>query len=250
MVVIDSSSIITNLDKLLESKFEFCYSVDDEILRLPENNPLRRVLEKNKGCVGDLSVGVEPIDLTNRAFFMDPPFIHSMLAVCIKEKADAIYWASEPVFLDNPMVFYYRVGLAESQIKSINLHSSTRFENGLYYYLWNFVLIALERNNLNLQMFGDLQIFIETFSVFGAITISSLRMSFFILLFCQILVLSLFLCSKALAFLRRRSIWLLFRLSLIGNCRSMFRSPRMIVAPSIQKIRTALNKLFSTARRS
>ena len=248
MVVLDSSSIITNLDKLLESKFQFCYSVDDDLLRLPENNRLRRVLEKNKDCAMDLSKNFKPFDLANRAFFVDHPLIRFSLSILLKEKADAIYWASEPIFFDNPMVFYYRVGLAESQIKSINYFVFMIFEGWLYNYLRDFPTLEMSRKNL--QIFSDLSEVLETFTVFGAITISSLRMSFFILLFCQILVLSLFLCSKALAFLRRRSIWLLFRLSLIGNCRSMFRSPRMIVAPSIQKIRTALNKLFSTARRS
>lgn len=212
MTLIDSSSIITNPSKMLNSKYEFCYSHDDDIRRAvkdyPDNHFLKRVIEKNKDCILDLSALKELPDLTNRAFFVSPKFIRSILSLYIKEKADAIYWMSQPIFFDNPLVIYYRVGLTGSQIESINKYSSSSLECGLHSYVFNLALIALEGKNVNLRIFNDMQEFIETFTVFGAITLSSLRVCFGILVFCELLVLSLFLCSKASVFLKRRGIWL------------------------------------------
>ena len=242
MVLIDRSSIITDLDQLFESKFEFCYSVDDDVLRLPENHRLRRLIEKNKNCFFDLSARLEPLDLTNRAFFVNPKFIRSILSVYIKEKADAIYWISAPVFFDSQLVFYYRVGLTGSQIKSIDNFAQFRLESGLYSYMYDFALIELERRNgKNLQIFNDLNEFLETFTVFGAITLSSLKACFCILLLCELLVFFLFLCSKTLAFLKRYCIWLLFWIS---------RSLKTILTRSVEKVQATLNTLFSTVRRS
>ena len=214
MVIIDSSKIITNAAQLLDSKYELCIQSDDDALRIiksmPENNPLRRVIEKNKDCAIDITVLGDRLDLTNRAIFLNPMFIRSALSLYVKEKADVIYWLSKPVF-DDPLVFYYRAGLTESQTKLIHSFATIKLERSLYNYFYDFPLLELDGKNVNLHIFSDLQEFIETFSVFREITLGSLKQCFGILLFCELLVFVLFLCSKTIDYLKRRYMVLSLR---------------------------------------
>lgn len=185
---------------------------------MPENHLLKRVIEKSVNCAVDISVLTERIDLTNRAIFLNPVYVRTVLSLYVQEKADAIYWMSAPIFFDSQLVFYYRTGLTESQVKAINRVAMAKLENSLHNYFYDLALIELEGKNVNLHVFTDLNEFIQRFTFFSEITLSSLRACFVILLLCELLVFILFLFSRTLAFLRRRCIWLSLRDSLIGNC--------------------------------
>lgn len=171
---------------------------------MPKNHLLRRVIEKNADCAIDMTSISERIDLTNRAIFLSPSFIRTVLSLYIKEKTDVIYWMSAPVFFNNPLVFYYRIGLTKSQIKTINHFASIKLEQCLVNYMFDFALLSLEGKNVNLRIFSDIHEFIQTFTVFRGITLRSLRLCFLILLFCELLFFILFLCSKTFGYLKRR----------------------------------------------
>lgn len=219
MTLIDSSSIITSADQLLTTKFEFCFS-KDHLVRMndmPGYHLLRRVVEKNKNCVLDEFEFDQRIDFTNRAMLVNPPFIRTLLSLLIKknEKADVVYWMSQPVLYDQ-LVFYYRAGLTESQIKSIRQFSTSKLEKSLNNFLFDMPVLALEGKHVNVRVFSDLEQFIESYTVFREITLSSLSRCFCILLFCELLAFSLFLCRCTHRFLKSYCIRLSIRGLLIG----------------------------------
>ena len=94
---------------------------------MPENHLLKLLVEKNKNCIIDLSMLSRRIDLTNRAIFVNPLYIRSILSLYVKEKADAIYWLSKPMLFDSQLVYYHRVGLTWSQLKSIKIRIPVAF---------------------------------------------------------------------------------------------------------------------------
>ena len=208
MLLIDTSEIITNPRQLLDSRYEFCFYGDDDFLRIikemPNTNILKLLIEKYKDCVVDVTVLNQRLDLTNRAFFINPAYIRAILSLYVEEKPNVNYWMSEPIFFDSQMIYYYRTELTESQINSINDFATNKLERSLFNYVFDFPFIELAGKNVNLRIFSDLNEFIEEFTVFSGITLRSLRMCFGVLVFCELLVFFLFLCSKALGHRKRR----------------------------------------------
>lgn len=218
------------------------------VREMPENYPLKRLMKKNKNCIFDISALGERLDLTNRAMFVYPELIRSVLSLYIKEKPDVIYWLSQPVFFDDPLVFYYRAGLSKSQTKSIQDFAAKKLEGSLYNHMFDLSVLAMEGKSVNIRIFNDLNEFIETFTVFKEITLGSLRNCFAILLFCELLVFFLFVCAKTLHYLKRRCwlsfcyVWLSFRYMWF-SFRELLKNIRELVK-DIRKLLIGISKLL------
>ena len=118
------------------------------------------------------------------------------------KKKNAIYWLS-PTFFEHLLVHYFRVGLAKQQVNIINSYALARIEQGLQHYFLDFGLILMERKFLHQKVFSDLNEFVNTYTVFNEITLSSLTLTFGGLLLSQLLVLVLFLGSKFYSTIKR-----------------------------------------------
>ena len=201
-MLIDSSSIITDPSQTLGSKYEFCFSDDDDLFRLvkdmPKGHHLRSLFDNNKFCSFDMAALNERINFTNRVFFMLPAFVRSVLALYVQEKANQIYWLSEPIFFDSPQVYYYRQGLAKPLANTINAFAVTKLEMSLYNYMFDFGLTEISAKYVNIQIYTNLHEFIANFTVVHGVAIASLRLCFEFLLSCNLLVLFVFLARKSL----------------------------------------------------
>ena len=71
-----------------------------------------------------------------------------------------------------------------------------KFEAGLHHYVYDLSLIQLEGRFVNMQIYSDLNEFIEIHSAFNDLTLTSLRVSFGALLLCEMLAIFLFLSRR------------------------------------------------------
>lgn len=108
--LIDSSQIITNPTQLLSSQYEFCFFRDDDLYRLmkrmPERSIFRQLYDRRKPedhCTIDLGKLNERIDFTNRAFFINPRFVRSILSIYGKEKEQVGYSIQLGVLAATPL---------------------------------------------------------------------------------------------------------------------------------------------------
>lgn len=93
--------IVRPLHGISSKKVKFTQKKSDDdfqrvVADMPENHYLKRLARKNKNCFFKLSAD-EQLDLTNRAVFVIPEFVRSLLSLSVKKKADMIYWMSEPI---------------------------------------------------------------------------------------------------------------------------------------------------------
>lgn len=214
---------MTSLEKLLDSDYRFCLFSDSDFFRVvndyDETNTLRRLYEKHRDCLFDISNMKEQFKFTNKATLINPIFLRTVLALYMKEKEEAKYWSHPaPGLPDYILVHYLSNKLTRKQSNLVNAYvvhsmysSNSRLDFTIMFMIsgnlihrltlsffltnlnFNFRLIQLEGRFVNMQIYSDLNEFIETHSVFNDLTINSLRVSFAVLLLSELVALFLFL---------------------------------------------------------
>lgn len=107
-LLIDTSPLIKSLDQLLKSDYTSCYFDDyfvfDHVINSPKTSLLKRVYSekrwlqsaiKKEECVLNLSKMREQIDMTGKAFLLNPLMTNNILSNFMKAKSKGQkYWAS------------------------------------------------------------------------------------------------------------------------------------------------------------
>ena len=142
-----------------------------------------------------------------QVLFSNPIFVRMLLSLCVEAKENVNYWLSPPVFFDNLLVNYYRVGLEKSQVDAIDAHAYKFLENDLVHYIFDSTILAMEGKFINLPIFTHLQEFIEKNTIFNDLNAGSFGTSFRALLLSELLVFLVFLLQSYGRLTKQRRVY-------------------------------------------
>lgn len=218
-VLVDTSNIISSLDKFTELKYEVCFSEEQITNRILPKSIERRILNglnemhRNR-CLINVPKLKETIDLKGKALLWNSNNIHIFLSIYAMAKPNLNYWLLDRSIFDYITVSYYRIGLTRTQIDLIAKFAMNRLEFGIDK---NFFknLNNLIKFKLNNQIFTNLNQFIESNTIFYNLNLKAYQFVLVALFCLQFLICFLFLIRFFLVFLEHFDNYLLIKNRLI-----------------------------------